>query len=72
MLYDALRSTKYLWVKKAIGLGITEFMLRYMAWLALQNNSLAGSQMCVVTGPRVDLAVTLIDHKRIVKFNYYT
>jgi hypothetical protein len=25
---------KHLWVKKATGLGVTEFMLRFMAWLA--------------------------------------
>jgi hypothetical protein len=27
---------KHLWVKKAIGLGVTEFMLRFMAWLSVQ------------------------------------
>jgi hypothetical protein len=64
-LYDILESTtKHLWVKKATGLGITEFMLRYMAWLALKDNQLDGSQMCVVTGPRVDLAVALIDRMK--------
>ena len=26
---------KHLWVKKATGLGVTEFMLRFMAWLCL-------------------------------------
>ena len=29
---------KHLWVKKATGLGVTEFMLRLMAWLCLRNN----------------------------------
>jgi hypothetical protein len=29
---------KHLWVKKATGLGITEFMLRFMAWLCLRND----------------------------------
>jgi hypothetical protein len=52
---------KHLWIKKATGLGITEFMLRYMAWLCLKDNKLGGSQMCIVTGPRIDLAITLID-----------
>jgi late competence protein required for DNA uptake (superfamily II DNA/RNA helicase) len=41
-------------------LGITEFMLRYMAWLCLKDDSLKGSQMCIVTGPRIDMAVGLI------------
>ena len=29
---------KHLWVKKATGLGVTEFMLRFMAWLCLRND----------------------------------
>jgi len=37
-------------MKKATGLGISEFMLRFMAWLCLKDNALAGSQMCIVTG----------------------
>ena len=32
-----------------------------MAWLCLNDNRLSGSQMCIVTGPRIDLAITLID-----------
>jgi hypothetical protein len=47
-------------MKKATGLGITEFMLRYMAWLCLKDDSLKGSQMCIVTGPRIGMAVGLI------------
>src|SRR5215207_8336092 len=46
----------------ATGLGITEFMLRYIAWLCLQGgDKLKGSQMCIVTGPRIELAITLIN-----------
>jgi hypothetical protein len=29
---------KHLWVKKATGLGVTEFMLRLNAWLCLRND----------------------------------
>ncbi len=36
-------------------------MLRFMAWLCLKDNALSGSQMCIVTGPRIDLAIALID-----------
>lgn len=32
-----------------------------MAWLCLKDNKLSGSQMCIATGPRIDLAITLID-----------
>jgi hypothetical protein len=33
---------KHLWIKKATGLGVTELMLRYMAWLCLKDNQLQG------------------------------
>ena len=50
---------KHLWIKKATGLGVSEFMLRFMAWLCLKDNALSGSQMCIVTGLRIDLAIAL-------------
>jgi hypothetical protein len=56
--------SKHLWIKKATGLGISEFMLRFMAWLCLKDNALSGSQMCIVTGPRIDLAIALIDRMK--------
>lgn len=40
------KSAKNLWVKKATGLGITEFMLRMMAWLCTRNSGIVKSQMC--------------------------
>jgi late competence protein required for DNA uptake (superfamily II DNA/RNA helicase) len=39
-------------------------MLRFMAWLCLKDNALSGSQMCIVTGPRIDLAIVLIDRMK--------
>jgi late competence protein required for DNA uptake (superfamily II DNA/RNA helicase) len=51
---------KHIWIKKATGLDISEFMLRSMSWLCLKDNALSGSQMCIVTGPRIDLAIALI------------
>jgi hypothetical protein len=60
-IYDALQQTKYIWIKKATGLGITEFMLRYTAWLCLRDDMLKGSYVGIVTGPRIELAITLIN-----------
>jgi hypothetical protein len=69
IIFDSLftqngNNNKHLWIKKATGLGISEFMLRFMAWLCLKDNALAGSQMCIVTGPRIDLAIVLIDRMK--------
>ena len=36
IIFDSLvtnNGNKHLWIKKATGLGISEFMLRFMAWL---------------------------------------
>ncbi|MDP9197088.1 MAG: hypothetical protein M3O24_00795 [Thermoproteota archaeon] len=70
ILYDALmkpseESTegfkdKHLWVKKATGLGVTEFMLRIIAWLCTKDGTYGKSQMCIVTGPNIDIAKKLI------------
>jgi hypothetical protein len=72
LLYEALLSPdfynplnhsfkdKHLWIKKATGLGVTEFFLRFMAWLCLKNNDYRNSQMCIVTGPNIDIAIKLI------------
>jgi hypothetical protein len=52
ILYDSLLSVdgsfkdKHLWVKKATGLGVTEFMLRIIAWLCTSENWYWDSQMC--------------------------
>jgi hypothetical protein len=51
-------------IKKATGLGISEFMLRFMSWLCLKDNVLSGSQMSIVTGPRIELAIALIDRMK--------
>ena len=51
---------KHLWVKKATGLGVTEFMLRIMAWLCTRDETFDGSQMCIVTGPNIEMATKLI------------
>jgi hypothetical protein len=67
IIFDSLvtqNGNKHLWIKKATGLGVSEFMLRFMAWLCLKDNALSGSQTCIVTGPRIDLAIALIDRMK--------
>jgi hypothetical protein len=51
---------KHLWILKATGLGVTEFMLRFMAWLCVRNDDYRDSQMVIVTGPNQELAIKLI------------
>ena len=70
-MYDALERTRYIWIKKSTGLGATEFMLRYLGWLIMNNRFKIGSRVCIVTGPRVDLAVTLVDRFKSLFQNYF-
>jgi hypothetical protein len=58
--YNAAFKYKHLWVKKATGLGVTEFFLRLIVWLCLRNDDYQNSQMCIVTGPNIDIAIKLI------------
>lgn len=52
---------KHLWILKSTGLGITEFFLRIIGWLCTKDDSLKGSQVCIVTGPRLELSITLMN-----------
>lgn len=54
------QKVKHLAVLKATGLGISELCIRFLAWLYLRNNDLQGSQIVIFTGPRLELAVTLV------------
>lgn len=65
-IFDALYNTsdrkkdRHLWIKKATGLGISEFFLRYMAWMCYHDGSCKDAQMCIITGPNIELAKGLI------------
>jgi hypothetical protein len=40
---------KHLWVKKATGLSVTEFMLRMIAWLCTKDDHFVNAQICILT-----------------------
>jgi hypothetical protein len=62
-LFNSLNEHKHIWIKKASGLGITEFILRYMIWLAL-SGKYKNAQMPIVCGPNQDIAIKLITRIR--------
>ena len=39
-------------IKKSTGLGISEFFLRYIAFICTRDNALQYKRICVVIGPR--------------------
>ena len=64
-LVDLLTKEKHIWIKKATGLGITEFTLRWMAWKCLKDDEFKDRHkdidILIICGPRIDLAITLMD-----------
>jgi hypothetical protein len=60
-LYEALQNHKHIWLLKSRGIGVTTFLLRYIAWCCIREIiSPMGSRVCIITGPRIDLAEDLI------------
>ena len=51
LLFNTLENHKHVWIKKATGLGITEFMLRYIAWHCVKDNSLDAKGLKCVLSP---------------------
>jgi len=60
-IVDALDKSKYVYLLKAAGTGVSEITLRYMAYLCLRgDDTYKNAQMSVITGPRVELSIGLI------------
>lgn len=59
-----IEQRKHLWVKKATGLGISEWSLRYIAWKCLKDDEWKNKQVDVnvvmIVGPRIELAITIM------------
>jgi hypothetical protein len=65
IIFDSLvteNGNKHLWVKKATGLGVTEFFLRLMVWLCLQNDDYRNSQNSQVKSVKTKYAWTSFKH----------
>lgn len=64
-LAEIMSKEKYIRVKKATGLGISEFYLRWIAWVCLKDDELKTKQVditgLIITGPRLELAIQLMD-----------
>ena len=56
----ARQQHKHLAIIKATGLGISEFFLRWIAWMCVRNDDMRGQRVCIITGPNIALAITLI------------
>ena len=55
-----LNRNKRQWIKKARGLGITEYFVRLVTWLCLFDDTRRGQQVMIITGPRLQIAKDII------------
>jgi hypothetical protein len=60
ILYEALQKHKHIWILKSRGIGCSEFLLRYIAWSIFSGKFSQNSRVCIIVGPRIDLAEDLI------------
>ena len=70
-VYEAWEHYLHLWIKKATGLGISEFFLYLIPWLCVRDDQFRGCQMCIVTGPNIDLAKKLIKRMKNILIQHY-
>lgn len=52
---------KHLYILKSAGLGATTLLLRYIAWKCTTNNDWSNGRVCILTAPRLDLTIDLVN-----------
>jgi hypothetical protein len=60
LLQKALDEYKCILIKKSRGIGVTEFLLRYIAYHCITEKFPKGSRVLLSTGPRIDISEDLI------------
>ena len=58
-LHEDLVNHKLIWIKKARGIGVSEIILRWIAFCCF-NVFPPGSRVCIIVGNRISLAEDLI------------
>ena len=72
LIYDTLMTEsgsfkdKHLYLLKSTGIGAGEMFLRLMAWLCCKDDTYRNSQMVIITGPNLSLAVKLIQRLKAI------
>ena len=65
LLWKTLNEHKHIWIKKARGLGLSTFMLYYIAYKCLTEWT-AGDHVVIVTGTRIETAADLIRRLKLL------
>ena len=57
---------KHLYILKSSGLGITTLLLYYIGWKCTTNNDWSNGRVCILTAPRLDLTIDLVDRLKAI------
>lgn len=63
-LFEILETELFIWIKKATGMGASEFILRYLSWKCIVSDEWKGYQVVIITGARLEIATGLIQRIR--------
>jgi hypothetical protein len=55
-IFDSLENSQNIWIKKARGIGVTTFLIRYLVWKILYSNELDGNSIFIISGTREEFA----------------
>ena len=56
LIYDAVQQDQNIWILKARGIGITTFLIRYLAWKILSYSELENKSIFIISGTREEHA----------------
>ncbi len=56
LIFNAIENNQNIWILKARGIGVTTFMIRYLAWKILSSSELDDKSIFIVSGTREEHA----------------
>ena len=56
LIFDAIENYQNIWIKKARGIGVTTFMIRYLTWKILSSSELDDKTIFIISGTREEFA----------------
>ncbi len=56
LIFNTIEKNQNIWIKKARGIGVTTFLIRYLVWKILYSKELDGKSIFIISGTREEFA----------------
>ncbi len=56
LIFNTIEQNQNIWIKKSRGLGVTTFLIRYLAWKILSSSELDNKSIFIISGTREEFA----------------